>query len=385
MNLSWKPESRGDLRELILDPSFRDHPLCPLGAGTQSPPGFRPGPEEIAVDCTGLRRIVDYQPADLTVTVEPGVTVAGLQEHLGEHGQFLPLCPPRPEVATLGGTVAAAATGPWRAGFGGPRDWLIGCRVLDAAGREIRGGGQVVKNVAGYDLPKLYSGSFGTLGVLVELTFKVFPRPPATGYGLVVLESGSGAEPLIAAIMDSDLAPTALELCRARDLGEGWYLFAEFQHCREGVDWQVDELQRLAAGVGEVRRLTPEEGARVFGLIRDLPSEGSFACRIGTVSGKVAALCDRIAECLGPGSGVTAHAATGQLHGVAPTGTQEQVDRLALLAREVGARVWFPRLPEGLRAPAPVSRETEIRLHRGIRQALDPGGRFWPGREVPGR
>src|SRR5918997_1230262 len=85
------------------------------------------------------------------------------------------------EYAVGGRTVAAAVTGPWRAGYGSPRDWVIGCRVVGADGEEVRGGGQVVKNVAGYDLPKLYTGSYGTLGLLTEITFKVMPHPGASG------------------------------------------------------------------------------------------------------------------------------------------------------------------------------------------------------------
>src|SRR5262249_8362846 len=155
-----------------------------------------------------LNRILDYQPDDMTVTVEAGVTVAELQRTLAERSQFLPLDPPLAARATLGGTVAANVSGPWRAGYGTAPDWLIGLRIAAADGQVVKGGGRVVKNVAGYDLCKLYTGSLGTLGVLYELTFKVMPRPEASAVAAVPVRLDQ-VEPLVAAIMDSDLAPVA--------------------------------------------------------------------------------------------------------------------------------------------------------------------------------
>src|ERR687883_1494657 len=130
------------------------------------------------IETTGLNRVVEYEPADLTVTVEAGMRFAELQQRLAEEGQFLALDPPAAEGATIGGVIATNASGPLRFAYGTARDLVIGTRVANPDGTLTRAGGRVVKNVAGYDLTKLYIGSLGTLGVIVELSFKLAPIPP---------------------------------------------------------------------------------------------------------------------------------------------------------------------------------------------------------------
>lgn len=132
---------------------------------------------DIALSTRGLNGIVEYSPADLTVVVRAGTTVRELQEVLGKHNQFIPLHPPFPERATVGGALAAAMTGPWRMAYGSARDLTIGMRAALPSGQVAKSGGKVVKNVAGYDLTKLFVGSFGSLGVITEVAFKVFPLP----------------------------------------------------------------------------------------------------------------------------------------------------------------------------------------------------------------
>lgn len=156
--------------------------------------------------------MVDYDPAELTFTARPGTPLAEIDAMLAASGQHLPFDPPRlGAAATLGGAVAAGVTGP--GGFAaGIRDFVIGVRVVDGSGRLAKGGGKVVKNAAGFDLPKLMVGSLGRLGVMVELSVKVFPRPAATAtvrFPIVGLEAGLGA---IAALARGPVAVTALDL-----------------------------------------------------------------------------------------------------------------------------------------------------------------------------
>lgn len=132
------------------------------------------------LDLTDLQGITAYQPEEYTLTARAGTTLAEVAAMLEENGQYLPFDPPLADRgATLGGTVAAGLSGSGRYRYGGIRDFLIGIRFIDGRGQEIRGGGTVVKNAAGFDFPKLFVGSLGRLGILTELTFKVFPRPPA--------------------------------------------------------------------------------------------------------------------------------------------------------------------------------------------------------------
>ena len=151
--------------------------VFPRGGGTQMALGNVPAEVGLALDLRGQDRLLDYQPADLTVTVEAGISLNQLQQDLAPGGKFLPLEAPLAEMSTVGGILAANATGPLRSSYGQPRDWLIGIGVVGADGVETKAGGKVVKNVTGYDLNKLYAGSLGTLGIIVEATFKLAPIP----------------------------------------------------------------------------------------------------------------------------------------------------------------------------------------------------------------
>ena len=130
---------------------------------------------DLELRTTSISGIIDHVPADLTVTVAAGTRVADLVSSLARFGQFLPLDPPHADGATVGGVIAANANGFWRSRYGGVRDLLIGTRMALTDGTVVRAGGRVVKNVAGYDLDKLFVGSLGTLGVIVEATLKVLP------------------------------------------------------------------------------------------------------------------------------------------------------------------------------------------------------------------
>jgi glycolate oxidase FAD binding subunit len=192
----------------------------------------------------------------MTVTVEAGLTLSGLQDALGTQGQYLPLDPPLPERATLGGIVATRDSGPMRHAHGGPRDLLIGLKVADPEGKIVKGGSKVVKNVAGYDLPKLYAGSWGTLGLLAELTFRVLPLPESRTTILVSLPDLDAAETLIAGVLDSDLYALFVELFSGTasplllpERREGWTLAIGIEGANEDVEWQAAHLRTLCEAI----------------------------------------------------------------------------------------------------------------------------------------
>lgn len=151
--------------------------LLPRGGGTK--PALSTPPEGMeTLETIHLSGMLEYEPGEFTFTALAGTPIAQVEQTLAEHGQYLPFDPLLVERgATLGGTVAANASGPGRYHYGSLRDFLIGVRYIDSHGHLVRGGGKVVKNAAGFDLPKLMVGSLGGLGVLVELSFKVLPRP----------------------------------------------------------------------------------------------------------------------------------------------------------------------------------------------------------------
>ncbi len=182
------------------------------GGGTAMAQGYRPERLDIVVSTRRMERLLEHEPAEMTATVEAGMTLGTLNAILEKDGQWLPLEVPLPNRATLGGVLAANCSGAHRFGYGTARDRLLGLKVVDASGTVVKGGGKVVKNVAGYDLPKLFIGSLGTLGVIVEATFKLAPLPQMKQAILGAFTELEEAMEAARALLASGLRPTALEL-----------------------------------------------------------------------------------------------------------------------------------------------------------------------------
>jgi glycolate oxidase FAD binding subunit len=187
--------------------------VLPLGGGTKPVISASADDRTVAIDTGALCGVVAYEPGELTFTARAGTPVAELEAALGEHGQCLPFDPiMRGAGATIGGTIAAGVPGPGAYGSGVIRDFIIGVTVVDGRGREISGGGRVVKNAAGFDLPKLMVGSAGRLGVITEVSFKVFPRPHTAATVAFAAPSLAAGSELLAALGRLPLAVAALEL-----------------------------------------------------------------------------------------------------------------------------------------------------------------------------
>ena len=152
-------------------------PLCIRGGGSKDFYGGAPRGESFSV--SAYRGIIDYEPSELVITARAGTPLADIEAALRERGQMLVFEPPHFGIATLGGCIAAGLSGPRRAYAGAVRDTVLGVRILDGRGDDLRFGGQVMKNVAGFDVSRLMAGSLGTLGVLLEISLKVLPVPVA--------------------------------------------------------------------------------------------------------------------------------------------------------------------------------------------------------------
>lgn len=169
--------------------------------------------ERIAsVRVDALNHLVDHVPEDMTATVEAGMTLSEFQQRLASQGQWLPVDPPGAERLGIGELLSANASGPRRFGYGTVRDYLIGMKVVLADGRAIKSGGKVVKNVAGYDLCKLFIGAHGTLGVIVEATFKLRPLPEAEQFVQAQFGVIEKTDAFLQAVLESDLVPMVLDL-----------------------------------------------------------------------------------------------------------------------------------------------------------------------------
>ena len=193
------PEDRQQVAEVMRWAAENGITVFPRGGGTKLALGNPPESVELVLDTSRLNRVIDYQPGDLTVTVEAGITLEALQQELAAARQFVPLESPVRSRATVGGALSTASVGAMAHAYGPPRDWLIGIGVVGADGVETKAGGRVVKNVTGYDLNKLYTGSLGTLGVIVEASFKVSPLQPeecvvAAPFGSMADATSAGRE-----------------------------------------------------------------------------------------------------------------------------------------------------------------------------------------------
>ncbi|TDD65305.1 FAD-binding oxidoreductase [Actinomadura darangshiensis] len=184
--------------------------IVPRGAETRLDWGTPPARCDVLVDTHRLDKLIEHTAGDLVAKAEAGLPMDRLSERLAECGQRLALDVPLPG-STVGGTIATAAAGPLRSLYGTPRNLVIGLTVVRADGQVAKSGGKVVKNVAGYDLGRLFSGSYGTLGLIVEATFRLHPVPSATAYVTCAVDGPEDTNDAVQTVLHSPVAPSALE------------------------------------------------------------------------------------------------------------------------------------------------------------------------------
>jgi glycolate oxidase FAD binding subunit len=186
------------------------------GGGTKSDWGRTPGRVDAILDMRGLNRVLEHQHGDMTATIEAGATLRDVNRALAQHGQWVPLDPPHADEATIGGILATNDSGPLRHRYGTPRDLVIGVQLATTDGVLSRAGGRVVKNVAGYDLGKLVTGSFGSLAAIVSATFKLSPLPTASTTLQLDVPDAAALAQVVRTVMASQLEPIAFDLAKRR-------------------------------------------------------------------------------------------------------------------------------------------------------------------------
>src|SRR5467141_4635649 len=246
-NLVIVPGTERELAEVLRLSNDAGLAVIPRGGGTKLGWGNPPARADLILSTARLNEIIEHAWADLTVTVEAGCTIQRLQETLAEHGQRLALDPLWPERATIGGVLSANDSGALRLRFGALRDLIIGATLALPDGTLASSGGKVVKNVAGYDLPKLVTGAFGTLGVITRAVFRLHPLPRAAKTFSFTTESFPAMQQHILAIQDSQLAHTALQIrCAA---GEPPSADILFEATDAGLAAQESQLRKLLGSV----------------------------------------------------------------------------------------------------------------------------------------
>jgi len=404
------PGSLDELRAIVEVAAAEDIPLVPWGGGTAAAVGTPTAPVRsgIVLGLARLNRLVEHEPGDLTATAEAGMTVAALQTSLRARGQWLSLDPADADRATLGGVMAANASGPRRHLYGTARDLVIGMTVVTAEGAVVRAGGKVVKNVAGYDLPKLFVGSYGTLGIMVDVTVKLRPLPDDERLVCVRFERLKDGALAARAVMASDLIPNALELLdadAARSLEPaattgGAALVVGFDGLREQVDWQCAELAALATPLGgaEVQPLPAETwgwlahaAAAAFG---GTPAAVMRLSALPTQVGDVMEQAVVAARARGLLCACSAHAGVGVVRAAlfSPREQQELTPVVATLAdwrgieRSGGGHAVLEWAPLAVKSELPVWDDAGAagRIMQRIKAQLDPRNILNPGRFVAG-
>jgi glycolate oxidase FAD binding subunit len=392
-----RPETIDQLKDVVARRAAEGTAIYPQGGRTALDYGGIPDRPGVAIETTALGRVIDYPAADMTITVEAGITLGALRATLAEQKQRLAIDAPHPERATLGGIFACNASASRRYGLGRPRDAVIGVGFVDGAGNLVKGGGRVVKNVAGYDLPKLLTGSLGTLGIICHMTLKVRPAPEATAIVWAGYDRPEGVAEALDRLNTSATRPVAIDLLNrpaAAHLGAtiglpeaNGVLVVGFEEAGEAVAWQVQairaELKGAALGVVEGSGALPLWSALTEFQAAELgPISFEATLRPSAVARYVAAI--------DPGRwAIQAHAGNGIVRGHAlGEWTEAEADsaigRLRASAVAEGGALTLPRCPTAWKPRLRVWGDSrpDWDLARRVKQALDPKGLMNPGRFV---
>lgn len=381
------PDYAPGVADVLAEAAAHDQKVAPVGGGTALALGNPPERVDLILSTERLGGIIDYEPTDLVLSVGAGAKLGDVQAVLGEHGQRLPIDPPGGDEATIGGLIATARWGPLRHSAGTLRDLLIGICVAHPSGTVSRAGGMVVKNVTGYDMPRLYHGSLGTLGVIVSANFKVLPRPRAEATILIRCGEPEQAFATVTRLLSRREPLAALEVT----FQDGtWAVAARVEGREQTVAAISDRLAALIAG--DQQRLAGPDSASWWNdyVARQTPDQSiSVIIRAGVRPRETATLATGIITSMAtldiPVPSLTASPSIGVAHAKLDFGSTGSPDRLAeaqsvLLALadtatiiaappswKRGLDVWG-RVPDG------------IAVMRSLREQFDPNRTLNPGR-----
>ena len=306
-----KPGSCEEVGECLRVCSEADAAVVPAGLMSWLETGNPLRRADVVLSLGRMNRVLEYSPPDLTVTAQSGFAIGALNELVMGEGQWLPLDPPGSDRASLGAIAACASSGPLRLGFGSPRDYVIGLKLAHADGSASKSGGKVAKNVAGYDMNKLYVGSYGTLAVLTELTFKLRPLPESFGTGVIAGDLNLLVQ-ISRRILASEVMPASLFLTRGAFLAsvgrEGeWALRIRFADNNAAVRHQMSLILKLAEGAAAVPL---GEETSMWAAVANMDRLGQDALRLSVPISVTAAMVEEASTIL-PECAVSADLGTG--------------------------------------------------------------------------
>ena len=350
------------------------------GGGTKISWGNVPRRLDVMLSMERFSGIAEHAWEDLVFTVKAGTTVALVQGELGKHGQWLALDPLWPQGSTIGGVIATNDSGALRVRFGSVRDLILGVTIVLSSGTVARSGGKVVKNVAGYDLPKLLTGSFGTLGVITEATFRAHPLPQSERTLSFEFKDVEAANKFMLAIANSAMVPTGVQL--------RWDRSAIVDVRFEGIPIGVEAQSVQTIGLAEGARV--ETGEECWGAREALWKEDSPAVvgKVSVLPGRIAAAAEAIRQSFGRSRCVIQSTGIGLLRG-----ESDSLEHLSLAVAEL--RRTLEEMNGTLvllDAPTELKREVDVfgperdswPLMRRVKQQFDPAGVLNPGRFAGG-
>jgi glycolate oxidase FAD binding subunit len=392
-----EPTTLEEASEVLRTASEQGKRLVCRGGGSKLGWGNPPAAVDLLVSTTRLDRVLEHAQGDLIVRAEAGVRLDALQEVLGKADQFLALDPPE-QGATVGGIVAASASGPLRHRYGTARDLLIGITVVLADGTIARSGGKVVKNVAGYDLGKLFAGSLGTLGLIAEVTFRLHPRVSSFTGAVLEVDRPDRAGEAAQVLAHAQLAPAALELAWPDLAGPG-RLVLLVEDPAGGVTEQAADAVRLLAPFGSAELIEAgKPHPAMLGLAGRPWRSGDggeplvgakAACPPTELPGAIEDLW-ATARAHGLDVSLQAHAGVGVTYAALRGGDVPALAAAFQEARERLARRGGTLV--ALEAPLDFKRKIDVwgpagdaeGLMRRVKERFDPGGTMSPGRFVGG-
>lgn len=412
------PGDAQELSEIMRLASSDGLSVVPWGSGTTIGLGGIPAKVDLVVGLTRLNRIVDHEPGDLTATVQAGIPLREVQASLHRSGQFLPFDPARCERRTIGGILATNSSGPWRHRHGTARDLVIGIRVVHADGTITKGGAKVVKSVSGYDMNKLYIGSLGTLGIILEATFKLYPLPAVERTWMALCPAGETAARALAQVLHSTIICTRVELLSsiaAQSVGRqagcdvpagAVALAMSVSSVSEAVDAQIAAIRQLCEREGAAAGFLVEGSAQdsLWQAVCDFPSASGDGRSWVTLKASVLptqvidtiGYAETLARNLGLESAAIAEAGCGivRLSWRSAPGAAVR-DPISLAKGIEDLRHWVVRHGGSLvilSAPSPIKAVVDVwgpigntlALMRELKRQLDPQRLLNPGRFVGG-
>ncbi|MEJ7813297.1 MAG: FAD-binding oxidoreductase [Gemmatimonadaceae bacterium] len=380
----------GDVLETVRAAAEDGTRLRVAGRGTWLDAGW-PVQSQRTLALAGLTGVVDYVPGDFTLTARAGTTLREIAALAAREGQWLALDPFGSPDGTLGATVATASAGPLAHAFGTPRDNVLGMEVVTGTAQVVRAGGRVVKNVAGFDLTRLFTGSWGTLGAITEITVRMRAEPEVSEtYALALDERPDALAAFLRALREAPLVPYALELMNGK-LAERLAL-APTACLLARLGGNADAVRAQRATLAKLGAVTAAP-AGVWSTLRACEPAGAAVMRFGRRPSQLAALWNEVRQLATPAEAALMHATVGRglVRCVVPPGDDDVLERLTArdaslggsrMVERVPAHLWH-RMAQSLRVPAEGETTRPAagrwRLMRGVKDAYDPAHVLNPG------